>query len=459
MAAIHRLLLFVLLHCTISHFNEFTVHAATPPSELFSGLVAQKVSKTASNLSTPAVYPQYTDASGQWLYFPADTWTSSFFPATLYALNTRASLCPDDGLNSTDWLGEARRWSAPETSLESKNTVGHDVGFLSFPFQEELSLDSTNQTAINAVNAFANDLAARFNPTVGCTRSWDTADPTDFTVIIDNMMNLNLLFISANLTGNDTLRQIAISHANKTMQNHVRSDGSSFHVVEYNETTGAVIRQRTAQGYADNSTWSRGQSWGIYAFAQMYQNTGDQRYLDTSRRMATYFTDNLPSSGIVPWDFNAPDDGSRPADTSAAMITTSGMLLLADLEQALSPANTSGAELWKDTAIQILANTTGSFWKPDWQSLLSNGTVDNPGNPPNNDTGIVYGDYYFVKVGNDLLTMGLANCSSGSSASANATTSSPGSSKTSSSASAFMDLGVFMKFRTLFFIVTALYLF
>ncbi|KAL5527581.1 hypothetical protein ACEPAG_6382 [Sanghuangporus baumii] len=409
--------------------------AASPPPELFSSLVAQKVSQIASNNSSPTLYPEYTDAAGQWVDFVPDTWTSGFFPAVLYSLNTRVGLCNDSTLLGTDWLSEARRWSSAEVPLEAQNTQGHDVGFLSFPFVQELLIDPTNQTANDAVNAFANDLAARFDPIVGCTRSWDTSDPSDFTVIMDNMMNLNVLFVSANLTGNDTLRQIAISHADKTLENQIREDGSSFHVVEYNETTGDVIRRRTAQGYSDNSTWSRGQSWGIYGFAQMYQNTGEQRYLDTSRQMATYFTQNVPSSGIVPWDFNAPDDGSRPADSSAAMITASALLLLSDLEQSLSPANTSGADHWRDLGIQLVSNTTTAFWKPDWQSLLSNGTVNNRADPPNNDTGIIYGDYYFVTVGNQLLSSGLANCSGSSNSSDTDGTPTGGSPSSDSSSS------------------------
>ncbi|KAI5125003.1 hypothetical protein M0805_007427 [Coniferiporia weirii] len=429
--------------------------AANAPSELLSSLIAQKVANTISNFSDPAVYPEYTDSAGKWLYFQTDSWTTGFFPTMLYALNTRTSLCPEDGLNSTDWVGQARRWSTPEISLETNNTQGHDVGFLSFPFQEELLLDSTNQTAISAVNAFANDLAARYNPTVGCTRSWDTPDPTDFTVIIDNMMNLEVLFASANLTGNDTLRQIAMSHANKTIENQIRADGSSFHVVEYNETTGAVIHQGTAQGYADNSTWSRGQGWGIYGFAQMYQNTGEQLYLDTSRRMATYFAANTPSSGIVPWDFNAPDDGTRSADSSAAMITATGVLMLSSIERSLSPANVSGAEYWENFAMKLLSNTTALYWSPSWDSLLSNGTVNNRADPPINNTGIIYGDYYFLKAGNELISMGLVNCSVNLSNPTNTTGTPDSGSGSSSSGSAPTDLSTGFLW-TFFSIVIAL---
>ncbi|EPQ58555.1 d-4,5 unsaturated-glucuronyl hydrolase-like protein [Gloeophyllum trabeum ATCC 11539] len=389
--------------------------AASVPAELFSPLVASKFLQTAQNVPNPVQYPQYTDRSqGVWQYFPADYWTTGFLPASYYALHTRfASLCPNSSA-AQQFLDLGRSLSAPEVALEQHTTVGHDVGFLSFPFVQELAVDSSNQTAVTAVNTFATLLADRFNPIVGCTRSWDTSDPTDFQVIIDNMMNLQVLFDSMALTGNTTLRDIAMSHADKTAQNHIRPDGSSYHVVEYNSTTGDVIRRRTAQGYADNSTWTRGQAWGIYGFANMYRNTNESRYIETARRMASFYLSQVPSDGIVPWDFDAPLDPPRPADSSAAMIATVGLLMLSQQEASLSPSNTTGAQYWSNAAIKLLSDNTAFAWKPEWQSLLSNGTVNNPASPPNNLTGIIYGDYYFVEAGNQLISMGLASCSGNS---------------------------------------------
>ncbi|KAI9433843.1 d-4,5 unsaturated-glucuronyl hydrolase-like protein [Lactarius indigo] len=389
-------------------------HPQLPP-QLFSPLIAQKLLASAQlTPSIPTSYPQYTTRdTGVWLYFGADTWTSGFLPATFYALAERAAICPLtlNGTTATQWLDIGRSSATGEIPLEVHTSVGHDVGFLSFPFVDELTINPNNETALQAVKTFAAALAARFSPVVGCTRSWDSADPDDFQVIIDNMMNLEVLFNAADLTGNQTLRQIAVSHADKTIMNHVRADGedpltstpnlprlrdhsypgSSFHVVDYNATTGSVIAQRTAQGYSNSSTWSRGQAWGIYGFANMYRRTRLERYLVTARRMAGYFLDSIPADGIVPWDFNAPLDPPRPADSSAAMIAANGLLLLAQQERCLYPANQSGASYFTNAAIKILNDTTNAFWAPTWQSLLSNGTVNNPAEPPNNMTGTIYG--------------------------------------------------------------------
>jgi len=133
----------------------------------------------------------------------------------------------------------------------------------------------------------------------------------------------------------------------------------------------------------------------------MFNRTGNTKYLVTSRRLATYFLNNLPIDGIVPWDFNAP--APRPADSSAATIAVNGLLLLSQQE-----TTTEAKNQWIDAALQILNNITTLAWNPAWQSLLSNGTVDEPEH--NELTGIIYGDYYFIKAGNELVTMGLASC-------------------------------------------------
>ncbi|KAG6853445.1 hypothetical protein C0991_004370 [Blastosporella zonata] len=383
------------------------VSALSPPAELYSPIVPQKVLATFNALPNPVKYPQYTTTTGNWLYFVPDTWTSGFFPATPYALNARQKVCPPtpgNALGIANWLTLGRSASTGLIPLEAGNNQGHDQGFLSFPFTEELAVNPANTTAQAAIKAFSKLLAARFNPIVGCTRSWDTADPTDFTVIIDNMMNLDLLFHAADITGNQTLRDIAMTHADTTMKNHIRDDGSTWHVVEYNSTTGSVIRKRTAQGYSDNSTWSRGQSWAIYGFANMYNLTKKPDYLVTARRVAKYFLDNIPADGIIPWDFNAPlVPAPRPADSSAAMISSMGLLLLAEVE-----TNKSNADYYTQSAINITQAITTLAWNVPWQSILSNGTVNAPAN--NELTGTAYGDYYYIKVGTELISRGLAKC-------------------------------------------------
>ncbi|CEQ42456.1 SPOSA6832_04262 [Sporobolomyces salmonicolor] len=284
------------------------------------------------------------------------------------------------------------------------------------------------------------------------------------------MMNLQLFIAAYRLTGNSTYLDMATSHANKTMQNHVRDDGSSFHVVDYSPTTGEVQWRGTAQGpscllgsilfapvvltnsialpgFSNSSTWSRGQAWGSFGFALMYNATGILDYLETSRRMATFFIDGLPSSGVSYWDFNA----TLPTtlDTSASTIMSSALLLLSSLESNLG--NSSAANRWSTAAVTLLDSVVDQAvtnW--DGASIVGNGTVNNRADPPNNNTGIVYeakpfppsfgktttGDQYFIQSGNYLLALGLANCSDGTRAIGASPTALSSSSPSSSSTSA-----------------------
>lgn len=388
--------------------------ASIPPG-LFNQQLYSKFETTGSTASS--AWPEYTTPSGSaWKSFPATEWTSSFLSASLYLLDRRHTvLCPSttpvaSNGSTTNWLSLARSSSAGLYVPDSALSTTHDVGFLSWPMQYELLLDSTNATASSAVLDMAKHLSARFSKIVGCTLSW-TTDSSNFEVIMDNMMNLQLLVFASSRTGNSTYLQMAESHANKTQKNHVREDYSSFHVVDYSPTTGAVIWQGTSQGYSNSSTWSRGQGWGIYGFAQMYNATGYHEYLDTSRAMASWYLAHLPSSGAPYWDFNAPLPTTL--DTSSGTLVASALLFLSTIETRLS--NATGASHWNSAAITLLSSlATQGITGWSGVSILGNGTVNNRAATPNNNTGIIYGDYYWVEAGNRLLEMGLVACTDGS---------------------------------------------
>ncbi|KAJ8091876.1 hypothetical protein PM082_024108 [Marasmius tenuissimus] len=362
------------------------------PTELYSPLIPTKLLHTFNNLPNPIEYPHYTSQyhGNEWNYFaPQDVWTSGFFPATLYEMNKRRELCRNGNASGTvDWVELGRRASTGLAKLPGTNRRSHDVGYLSYPFLEEVEVNPSNEIAVSIVNAFARDLANLYVPAAGVTRSWDRGKPSVVKVIIDNIMNIDLLFTSAELTGNQTLSTLAQTHADATMKNHIRPDG---------------------QGYSDDSTWARGQTWGIYGFANMFERTLKPAYLDTSRRLASYMLSNIPEDGIIPWDFSAPPVDTkvpgclRPADSSAAMISAMGLLRLSEMG-----TNAELARKWLDGAVMILDNMTKVAWSPRWDSLLSNGTVNRRAD--NYLTGTVYGDYYFVKLGNELVRLRYARC-------------------------------------------------
>src|SRR5690606_39187500 len=209
------------------------------------------------------VSPRTLDPDGQLVLVPPSDWTSGFFPGILWQLY--------ESTGHEKWLGEARKATA-ELADEQYNGRTHDMGFkiyCSFGQGYRLTGDTTYR---NTIIQAAQTLATRFNPVVGCIRSWDhNSHRWDFPVIIDNMLNLELLFAATRLTGDSSFYNIAVSHANTTLKNHFRSDGGTYHVVDYNPETGEVEHRNTHQGYNDNSTWARGQAWALYGYTMCYR--------------------------------------------------------------------------------------------------------------------------------------------------------------------------------------------
>lgn len=336
-----------------------------------------------------------------------------------------------------EWLDMAQAWTEPLKS-NINLTSTHDLGFLAKPFESALQITGTDEY-LPVLRNMSLNLGNRFVPGAGIIRSWDCSNYVSSTcshedsvlVIIDNMMNLALLARSATeYTRNATLLDIAKSHADKTMANHVRPDGSSFHVCDYSATSGNTYLCRTAQGLADDSTWSRGQAWGIHGFAEFYSLTKDVAYLETSIRMANWFIDHLPQDGLPFWDFNAENIPDKtPRDSSAAAIAASGMLLLQEQIELdghkgarydyhaeavwLLKASTELAfageisffdmgELGAETFIDTPANTPET---KGFESIMLHATSNNNPKVPNRnfDTGLSYGDFYLVESGNRLL--------------------------------------------------------
>lgn len=403
-----------------------------------------RIAKKGAATGAITKFPQYTtlgSKTGNWEYFKPPTWTSGFFTGSLWQIYERqAVICKSSSssyLNSSSssssrpsvgaWKSMASKWASPALAAMQFYNASHDVGFLLLPSFRPAYTLLGNATAKSILLNGAAALASRYNSIVGCTRSWQSSDPSaHFLVIMDNMMNIDLLFwASEQQGGNATWKEMAHSHALKTMQNHIRPDYGSYHVVDYNPISGAVQAQYTAQGYLNSSTWARGQAWGIYGFANAYSYTNDSRLLQTSIGMADYFIHHMPSdnTGVPNWDFNAPIPTHK--DTSAATIAASGMLLLGQLlnqnkassgKKYISFAQT----LLQQSISQYLASPIVSFASAKsyasvasnsfFDAILTNATINNNAKPPLVDQGVVYADYYLLEAGNRMLKMGLYSC-------------------------------------------------
>ncbi|MEM6803419.1 MAG: glucuronyl hydrolase, partial [Bacteroidota bacterium] len=218
------------------------------------------------------------------------------------------------------------------------------------------------------------------------------ADIWEFPVIIDNMMNLELLFEATKLSGDSSFAQIAYTHAHTTLKNHIREDFSSYHVVDYDTLTGQVNENYTHQGYSRESSWARGQAWNLYGFAMAYRESRDKAFLKQAVRVADFIFShpNLPTHGIPFWDFDAPKIPNEPLDASAAAIIACGLLILCEEESQLK-------EKYLGRVDKILQSLSSDNFRSSIPPFLLNHSVGSVPGDFEIDVPLIYADYYYVE--------------------------------------------------------------
>ena len=318
-------------------------------------------------------------SNGRW-------WCSGFFPGSLWYIYEYAG--------NEDMLALARKQTAKLHGICGRKT-DHDIGFqvnCSFGNGYRLTGDSTYLSEIQDAAA---KLAKRFYPAAQVIRSWDWGKKWSCPVIIDNMMNLELLMNAHELFGTDSLKSIALSHANTTMVNHFREDYTTFHLVDYDKQTGEIRGKQTVQGYADDSAWARGQAWAVYGYSMMYRETGNKDYLVHSENIARMLLDRLPEDGIPYWDFDSPEIPEDVKDASAAAVMASAFVELSTL--------TADKKLAKDCLAmaerQLRALSSDEYLAAEGECggfILKHSTGNKPGNSEV-DAPLSYADYYFLE--------------------------------------------------------------
>lgn len=315
-------------------------------------------------------------------------WTSGFFPGNLWMMYELSG--------NEKWKDKALEYTLP-LEPEQWNGSNHDVGFKMYCSFGNAYKYTQEPAFRDILIQSAKTLSTRYNPVVGCIRSWDSNKKTShwkYPVIIDNMMNLELLMWAAKETGNDNFREIAVKHALTTMHNHFRDDYSSYHVVDYDPETGKAIAHNTHQGYADESSWSRGQAWALYGYTMMYRETGMPEFLSQAENVADYLlTEEGIKDGEIPrWDFDAPNQSAEPYDASAAAVISAALFELAGFSNNSEEYFTVAEKLLKTlSSSEFLApvGENGGF-------LLTHSTGSKPFNSEI-DVPLVYADYYFLE--------------------------------------------------------------
>lgn len=309
-------------------------------------------------------------------------WTSGFFPGSLWYIYemTGDEELKTQAIKYTNRLNPIRHYKD-----------NHDIGFMmNCSYGNALRL-APNDTIQAVLVETADNLCERFNEQIGCIRSWDFGR-WNYPVIIDNMMNLDLLFNASKLTGDKKYYNIAVKHAKTTMKHHFRPDYTCYHVISYNND-GTVESKGTHQGQSDESSWARGQAWAVYGYTACYRETYDTDFLKEAVHIADMIMKKVNTNDSIPyWDYDAPADKETPRDASAASVTASAFLELS----TLAP----DGQKYFEYAEAILKNLSGKNYLAEEGANQGYILMHSVGSLPHGseiDTPLNYADYYYLE--------------------------------------------------------------
>jgi hypothetical protein len=342
--------------------------------------------ENVEQVRTPRLVFPRTSKDGVLKLVASNDWTSGFFSGNLWMMYELTG--------NEQWKDKALPFTLP-LEKQKLNNKTHDVGFMMYCSFGQAIKHTSDANFKEILIQTAKTLSSRYNPTVGCIRSWDHGKHKwDFPVIIDNMINLELLLWAAKETGDQKFKEIAIKHAQTTMKHHFRSDYTTYHVVDYNPNTGEVRSKVTNQGYSDSSAWARGQAWGLYGYTMMYRETQMKEFLIQAENIAAYILSqpSMKDKGIPYWDFNAPNIPNEPLDASAAAVIASALY-------ELSSYSENGEDYLKNADRIIKQLSSFNFLSPVNENngfLLMHSTGSKPHNSEI-DVPLVYADYYYLE--------------------------------------------------------------
>ena len=341
---------------------------------------------SVSNNSNKNIMPR-TIKNGKTIFVSPYDWTSGFFPGSLWYLYdlTKDNTWKTKAIKFTESLDTIQYWKG-----------NHDVGFMIECSYGNALKNIKSKTYEDVIVQTAKSLSTRFHPKAGIIQSWDAGKKWNCPVIIDNMMNLELLFHASKISKDPTFYNIAVSHADTTLKNHFRPDNSSYHVVNYDTETGEVLDRNTHQGYADGSAWARGQAWGLYGFTATYRETKDSKYLQQAIKIADFIMTHpqLPTDKIPYWDYDAPITDKTPRDVSAAAITASALY---ELSSFVSKKEKKKYINWADAIMESLKSPVYFAEAENNNGFLLYHSVGSLPHKSEIDVPLNYADYYFLE--------------------------------------------------------------
>lgn len=350
--------------------------------EYCAGQASKTLEMIPDNGTSPRSIPT---GSKEWKFVDYKDWTSGFWPGELWYLY--------EATGDKKWETQADKFSRFLIPLSVSKANDHDLGFQVFnSFGNGYRL-TKNAAYKEIILKTADTLATLFNPKVGTILSWPHNKYGGHNTIIDNMMNLELLFWASKNGGSKKLYNIAVKHAETTMKNHFRPDYTSYHVLVYDYETGKKIKGITAQGYSDGSMWARGQAWAIYGFTMVYRETKDPKFLEFAHKLARVYLDKLTTEDLIPyWDFNAPGIPNEPKDASAAAIVASALIELSSYTK-----DKTLKKEYETKSKKMIISLSEHYQSQDVNSaFLLHSTGHKPAGSEI-DCSINYADYYYLE--------------------------------------------------------------
>ncbi len=349
------------------------------------GKLDNKLSKVAVRAREKLPYTTVDGVFNNMAEKDVSWWTNGFWPGLMWLMY--------DGTKNEEYKKTAEyAETLLDDALKHYDGLHHDVGFMwHLSAGADYRLTGNRNSYVRNMYA-ANLLSARYNLKGGYIRAWNGDVPGY--AIIDCMMNIPLLYWASKETGDNRYKSIAMSHADKTIKNHVREDGSVNHIVDYDPETGEVNAILGGQGMETDSSWSRGQAWGLYGYVLSYIHTKEERYLNTSKKIAHYFIaaccdDYLPKS-----DFRSPE-APILYDASAGLIAACGLIELSRVVPKYESA------MYYNAALRLIKAITEKFadWSEETDAIITHGSERYNGGY---HLTMIYSDFFFAEAINKL---------------------------------------------------------
>ncbi len=371
---------------TMNEYQEWAKETLTKVREKMAWVIEKNKEKIPYTTDENGSYDDRSDPNREW--GPDDGlnwWTNGFWGGICWLLwqDTKEPLYEETARKS---------WKKMERCFTDYLGLHHDVGFMFLPTAVADYRLTGNADAKRVGMHAANLLAGRFNPAGGYIRAWNDIPGSDTRgwAIIDCMMNISLLYWASEESGDPRFRQIAVTHADTVRKHFIRPDGSACHIVEFDPETGACVKSHGGQGYGEGSSWTRGQGWAVYGFADSYAHTGKKEYLYTAKQAAHYCIANIPESGILPVDFRQPEEPAWE-DSCGACVIAGGLLEVArhvpEAEQGI----------YVRAAVKLLRaiDTSRADWTKGCDAIVQNCSPAYHDCP--HHITMSYADYYFIE--------------------------------------------------------------